>query len=485
MKQQQASHGILWRVGTGAADILALYAVHSLVAKSLGSADYGLFGVLMAVILWIRVFSSSAFLFGVSRFLPDSRFGRADVIRKGVALHGGLLLLLAAGLFFLAQPLSNYVKAPALAPCFRIFAAETVCYGFMIFMVTVLQSLRYFRESALILGVHSFLQVTLAVLVIRRGEGLAAVCLVYLIANMAAAAVALILIFRIPADGSAPSGRETLSYKTFFSFSLYQFCFSLLFGLTYMTNMVLAKRLGADAAAIGHYAGVQAIARAPYLLVTHSLASILIPITSEAFSRRRPELVLHYARQAYKFFILLFMPFLAAFAFSGRELLAVAFKPEFASAHAVLGLYFAAVMGMTGILLMRSLLLAKGLARRVFWSMLGVFTVHLILANLLIPRWEVTGAALALLLAGWGGVFAFYAPYRNEIGHVPSAGLTLRVIAAAVLSALGAGLLPRTGWWLAAYYTAGAALYGVLLFVFKAVSREDLDSVFRNKKAGL
>lgn len=475
MKPQRASRGVVWLVIFGFLDFITLFLIHIMIAKLLGSREYGLFGLLSSILLWVRTFISTGILTSLSKYLSDARYSKQDVIQKSFRVQIITSLLFSVLIFGAAFPLAWFLKEQILASCFMIFALHTFFYSFLSYANTCQITLKLYRESVWNAFLHSLFRIVCVWLGIRLGMQLIGVCWAHVIAVVGALVFLSIFMRRLFRFDDLQEGLS-LDYREFLHVSGFQMGFTLLLNLFFVVNLVIPQRLIGDAVSIGYYVAANTISRAPNQIIIRALLTVSLPIAAAAFSKQNGSLGLHYVRQAFKFFLVFFIPFGVAIAVTGRALLGLVFTSEFAVIYPALNLYYWGVMGLSGIHLATYFLYARGKVKYPFYFMLLLTALQIVLVYLFVPMMGISGAALAFCLTGGLGFFVFMRQFVKDIQFSFPFFLAGRILAAAMVFGLLVLWIPGNGIFLLFRYLLAGAVYTALLFILNVITRDDLVS---------
>lgn len=243
---------------------------------------------------------------------------------------------------------------------------------------------------------------------------------------------------------------------------------------TFVMGIFLASNL------IGYYTAADPIARLP-LVISNSIATIILPASSEAFSTKNQVSLDKYVSQAYKYSMIFIIPMCVGIAIFAKEIMELIYfvNPSYilgagALAILVLGMTFYSIFAISA-----SIIQGIGNPRIPMYILLVGAILTLSLSWILIPLWGIEGGALATTISSlfimipilW---FTFHltkskAPYKF-IG---------KIFIASLIMGLSAFLLPNTVFGLMLGLILCPIIYIISLILIKTFEIEDLNEVRR------
>jgi O-antigen/teichoic acid export membrane protein len=418
------------------------YVVAAVLARALGPADYGVYGIIYSLLLSVELIG---------------RLGVSQAVARLVAEHGGLeprleasgvtLILLVNALLFAvfwagADWLAQIFNVPEPGGfLLRVAALDIPFYGIFIILMEILGGRRDFLSESIGLALYGLTKVVgVAVLLVVDPTITGALLL-----NVAASIVGLSYFmarvgrrsFALTLDARGPIIRLAIPVA--------------LGGLgTQLLSAVDLWALNAIGTAIadevkGFYVAAITIARTPNL-IAFAMTAVLIPAVGRATGMGDPVLVRATVRGAMRFLAITLLPGCALIAVEAKPIMALLFSAEYDQ----------------GAPLLRVLVFAHGLFNTLFLTLIAILVAvnksHLgaaialavvplaVLGNaLLIPLLGAPGAAVAALLAtATAAIVAAIAVWRR-VGPILEPLVLTKTVAAGATVCLAAALIPSDG----------------------------------------
>ncbi len=463
----RTSRGALSLMGAQAVFVISSYALHMVLARLLGPAGYGTYGVVFNLLSILFVVVSAGLPQAVARYVGADH-GQAEQIRRsalGLQTLGSLAL---AGTLVLASgPIAWLLADPSLLPYLQLSALAIPPYALYSLWAGYLGGLRLFGRQATIVALYGMLKV-LAVCLPAVVWGVAGALAGLAVAPLGAIIAALGLTPSVASEGQGGvTARALLRFAAPFA------VFAVAAEALTLLDLFLAKAFVGDAVAIGYYTAASTIARVPYFLFI-GLASAVLPAVAHSEARGEREATVRLARQALRIVVLTAVPAVGFAALAAGPAIDLLYSSAYAPAARQLPLLTA---GMSLAALFRvcaSLEAGAGRERRGMAVGLIALAAGLAGGVPLTATWGLTGAALSSLLMGVvASGLALVLLARSQPQAVP--WLTGARSVLAVLPALAlAKLLPVSTAGLALDLLGGGAVYLLALLALREVGREDL-----------
>lgn len=377
---QSLGRGTVLVTAASALFVLSGYIVNITLGRTLGPADYGLFGVVVGLMSVINAVQSASIPQAVAKATAERRQPPDEILAAGVAaqLVGGVVLGLI--LFLFADALATLMGDGRLATPFRVAAFVLPPFALFSLLMGFRGGQGRYARQALVLSVYS---VAKAVFAIGLGAllGLVGAFVGYLLAALVA----------IPASGIwRLSTRKMAPLRPMLLYSLPLLAIGLLFMLHLTVDLFYVKAMLPEPETAGHYTAAQNIARVPYFLAS-GFAVILLPAMAR-WTTHKPESAQALAGDALRLGFIAIAPLAALLVGAGDEIVRLLYGAEYRPAGPVLLVLGPAVacIAMSGLL--ASLLSGAGRpGLAVFAAAVGVI---------------VSAAAGVFLVPAYGGIGA-------------------------------------------------------------------------------
>lgn len=370
-----------------------------LIARILGPIDFG------AVSLGITVFTITSYLVlvgldtGVGRYLPryDRSQARRGIIVSALQITVPLSILVAALLFVAAPAIARHLfHDPGTAPVLRVFS---IVIPFAVIVKISLGSIRGVQKSLpkvylknIFIPSTRFAAIAIAIAVGLGGVGVAW-------AYTASYGLASVLgVYYLVRHTDVVSGGQTeRMHSELLAFSAPLMITS---GMALIYDKIDTIMLGYywSTGEVGIYNVLYPIAWA-LLVFLNAFRYLFMPVISELHSEDRHRKMKRMYQVTTKWIFLATLPAFLVLALFPRQVLVLAFGPEYGSGDVALVVLSAAFFTHAFVGPNYDALTAVGATRRIMYDNVVVAVANVVLNFLLIPRYSFLGAAVATALS--------------------------------------------------------------------------------------
>lgn len=393
-------------------------------ARVLGAEDLGLYALGMTMVGFLGIFNALGLPQSAVRFV--SMYRATGKIRL---LHGFLarstVLLVLTNLFFAACLLMvgpwvavHFYHAPALGRYLSVFALIMLSGALNALFGQVLAAYKEVsRRTVITTLVATGVTIVLAVGLIALGTGLWG----YLVAQVGSAVIVLLMLTSLvwkltPKEGAYSPDRLARLEPEVISFSLAAFGVGFLEFLMSQSDKIFLG-LYLSARAVGIYAvAAGLVAFVP--IVLQSINQIFAPTIADLHTRGERELLGRIFQILTKWSLGLTAPLAAVIIIFAHPFMRI-FGSEFESGWPILVIGTLGQLVNCGVGSVGYLLLMSGNQRRLFRVQLVMAGVICAMNLLLIPRWGITGAAIAAALSNILTNLWYLREVRNALGLQP------------------------------------------------------------------
>jgi O-antigen/teichoic acid export membrane protein len=477
---RQLPQGALYvSLGQGAF-LLGGYILQMILARWLGPARFGVFVVVMNVLVWVEITVNNGVPSALQKFLPDQSLSERSVRRAA----GRVQAMISIGvflLFFLAAPwLASVLRDPALTAYLRLAFLDILVMGAYAYYRGLLNGWRAFPQLALTISAYSLTKLVVSSLLVYLGLGVEGALIGNVASSLGGLATGILWSRRRRSPNGTPASQQPFEGKMF-AFAAPTILFTLVSNVLLGLDLMVVKAMLADSDMVGYYGAAANLANAPRLVLL-AFSFTLLPSLSHAISARDDEQTRHYLRQTVRLLALVLLPVIALVTSTARPLIAFVYSAAYQPAAPILTVLIFTYAAYTIYITLVSALLAEdrpGWALSIPTTLLPVALGAIWLGT---SRLGSLGAALGSLLSvsTAAGVIGLYVSRRFHPGvSVPSLA-RIGVASAAVwgggrlLSAIPlAGWAPSAAVLLAGYALLGGVYLGLLL-VLGEVRVQDL-----------
>jgi len=448
------------------------YATHIILARQLGPANYGRYGVFLSVASTVALILTAGLPEAITKFSAEEPAAAAGIFAQGLKLQLRFSVGVTA-LYALLSPLfARALNDPSLTPEFVISAASIPPVAVYALVTGAYSGRRNFGAQALIVGGYGLLRclltVGLASFQAVRGAVLGIVIAPYVIVALA--------LPKLLTRG-APGRVET---RKLLVFARPVILFTVAYGLLMNLDLLVVKALARGDAEVGFYTAASTIAKVPFFAFS-SLGVVLLPTVSAA--ARGDSAELDGARAAIRWTFLASL----SIAFAGAPVATPALELLYGAKYADSGLALA-VLVLSGTLLTQVYILSYAL-NGLGQPRLGMLVT---LAGLVIEpalvvvgyrEWGLVGAAAGSCATTLVLLLAIARASKPHLGRVLGVGTLVRTTLAGVLTCTVGATLPRHGVLSLGLFVPLLALAAGLLIVLREASMKELLSPLGARKS--
>jgi len=468
---------VLYQTAAKASFVAGGYAVHLGLGRYLGPAAYGTVGIVLSVTGILRIFVMNGVRQAVSRLTAVNGIFAAGEIRRQ-ALQVQALFVTVVTLIYLAlvKPFSRWLGDETLVPYLRLAALFIPLAGFYVVYLSSLNGLREFGRQASIIILYNVVRVLGSLGLVWLGFHVYGAVIGLLLAPLTAL-VAGWLFSRalhtrqngIPTQSLLGLGHSQIIDLIRFGVPmlLYAVGTSLLLNL----DLFLVKRLLFDETAAGVYAAGMALSQGLYYMA-QVFVEILFPSVGAISSQLGKDKAATYIRRWLRLVIMVLFLGATVLSSGAREVIGWTYANSYIDGVRPLtwlswGMCFYALF-----MILTNVIAALGRPWVATGLALGLVPLSALLNICLIPRLDLTGAAIAttatLLVGTVGALLWLSALLRNVLDGLMLARVGLAAFLAYTSAVLAGPSSHVFGRWL-----LSTLAYFVVLLVSKEITQSD------------
>ena len=443
------------------------YVIAVVLARGLGPAAYGIYGLLMSMLLWLEVTSAFGMQHATIKLVAESKNQRAVAQTSAAALLTVTLAVFA--LCWLAAPIVALTfDIDGGTRLFRIAVLDIPFNGLYIAYQGMMQGHRRFGTVSVTFILYSVTKLGGILLLLIIGMSVEAALIVNVLATVAA------LIFLVSIYRPGIKFESIAAIKKLV-------CVALPFGVFVMTNrFVLSSHLWslkwfADESeeTIGYYAAAWNIAQLP-TVVTFVLTGVILASISAALARNDVNLAHTYIQAAGRFLLVTLLPMCVLGAMDATPIMEFIFSSTFSTGGHYLAVLLCAY-GVSAILdTMMHGMLAAGEYSKVSLVQIFLMPIALLLNWLLISRFGGDGAALSLLATLMLGSTVAVLWTTRKYGFPIKVATLIRVTLATTVAAGLSSIWQADGFEIVFKLATLVILYASLLIVLRELGPDDM-----------
>jgi stage V sporulation protein B len=467
------------------------YVYRFLMAALLGPSSYGILGLIIPLQGIFQVLAAGGLPPAIAKYVSQySALDQKDLARQTIYTSLKMMtflgLLFGLVMVFFAAPylaLEFFHKPEALLPlqAVGLITPFSVIVGAFRGAFQGVYKMEYILYTRAVEQVFMILFATALVIIGLSAFG----AVIGSVLGFAASAIVSIIIFKKYMWKYIPKPSENFKFSLNEEFNLAKqlVFFSIPVTVTALAEMgiysictiIMGKFL--ISSAIGYYTAADPVARLP-LVISISIATTILPASSEAFSTKNQKLLHQYVSQAFKYGMLFVIPMCVSIALFSKTIMATVYFTNsdyvFGSSALsilVLGMTFYSVFAISA-----SIIQGIGNPRIPMYVLLVGTILTIILAWFLIPMFGIEGGALATTLAS----FAMMIPILLITFKLTKVSIPLTFFGKLIFASLIMGvvilILPQTSLGLVLGIILCPIVYLITLVFLKTFDNNDISA---------
>jgi O-antigen/teichoic acid export membrane protein len=429
------------------------YLATIILARALGPAHYGVYGLIMSVLLWIEQTSRFTISPAAAILIPRGNHSAAALQQTALFLNLGLFLLLFVLLWCAAPFLADLFGLYDGADLFRVAALDLPFFGMYAVYYGVLQGRRDFLSIGIADVIYS--SIKLAGILLLLGFWLS-VPGALVINAVASAGVLVFLVTRVRISSLRPNYSLI---RPFMRVALPLGLYMLALQTTANLDLWFLKRLNPGAeATIGMYVAARSVAMAPGVILM-VVSDVLLPSLSHALGKNDVAAARRYLQGGVRLLCIVGLPIVLLVTLTAQEIMVLLYSSSFREGASYLPLLILYSLSLPFIDLFAASLSAHG------QPLLGGITLSLVIPIAVvldigfILAYGPIGAAYASAVTGLLGVFALGLLVYRRFGSLIASRTLFNVTVAIVMMSAAVTQVTLTGAWLAIVAAGCLILY--------------------------
>ncbi len=425
-RKTSVTRGTLMLMAGQVVFLISGYAVNILLAYKLEGEEYGRYGFIMTLLLWVELFVINGIPTAMQKYLPTGQFDAAGLIRMGQRKQVMYTLVVFTAALLVAPLIARVFDDSTLSPLFRIAAIDIVLYGMYWFYAGVLGGQHRFQQQAVAAIAYPIGKLVSIAALVFSGYGVAGA----LVGNWLGSILGMVAgAWYVRSDLAKQSPAVDFAAIRRFAVPIVLFTISVNFLLN--VDFFFVKRMLQDQD-VSHYFNASTLARIPYLVFL-ALSFTLLPVLSEAIAARREEQVRRQIRQVLRLLMIVLTPVLL-FLWQNAEATVLLLYPErFRPAADILPFLTLAMTLFTYFYIIETVINADARPGLAFGIAVAAVAVDAAVNYLLVPLYGTQGAALGTCAGSAAGILIGGAWLRRRFQDFIPWDTVLRI---AVVSAL-------------------------------------------------
>ena len=467
---RKAARGTVAHVAAWLCLSICGYIVAVVLARVLGPAAYGVYGVIYSLLLALELTGKLGIPQAAIRLVAE-RAGPALSLEATALTMGCIAYLCLFGAVFAAAPaLARIFDIPDGTRLFRIAAMDIPFYGMFASLLSILNGRRAFMRESSVFAFYGIAR-TMAVLgLVWIGPSVEGALIVNIAVSMASALIAALAVGPSVFRPTLAERRPILRLAA--PVALLTAGTQILPSLDLWVLSAVGGNL--PAAVMGTYLAALNAARIPGFLA-NAMTSVLVPSIAAALAVGDLDAARRTMQGAMRFMLVALLGLCVPIAANADAVMVLLFSTEYAGGGPILAvLVFAQGLFMTVLLTLCNVLFGGGRTGAAAALALALVPAQVGLTALLVLHYGAVGAAFGTLLIAMAGAAIAATLVARIVGPLLDISILARTLLAAMIVALGTRAVASAGWMLLVELALGGLVYGMLLLVLRVVRFDDV-----------
>ncbi len=467
------ARGAIYLVGASAAFLLSSYAIHFGLGRYFGPEDYGSFGVILALMTTVNLLVATGLPQAASKHISEGHNDLGTVVRASQRIQIVFSLVIFGLYFGLADVVASLLDDPDLSIYIRLSALVIPFYAmYSLYCDGFLNGLRRFGQQASASILSSLTKVVLAFALVMIGLNVKGAILAYVVAPVAGWLVA--WKYFSPTQGTTATFQWTKLLRFGIPTTLF---FTMLYFITSI-DLLAVKALVSSDVDTGLYTAAATIAKVPYFLLT-GLAMVLLPSISMSTSTHNTSLTASYISQSVRYMLILLAPAVLLISATSDTLVSLLYSSAYAGAGQPLSILIVGLAFFSIFFVLAHVILGSGRPGIAFGMALPLIALAIALNLIMVPRYDLSGAAWATTITAFAGMIIAAAYVLKRFKALIGLKSLLKIgLASGIIYVIALQVSPPASLLLPTYVGL-LAVYFALLFLMREFNRDDFTAIKR------
>jgi O-antigen/teichoic acid export membrane protein len=450
------------------------FILHIFLARRLGPEIYGLYGLIMSILLWVEFTVMHGIPSTYRKVISEDENMFESVIHsmKRVFLPYCLVVL---AVFAFASPLVSQVfNDSRLLLLLLIAGIDIPFYGMFLANISILNGHRVFNRQSMSFSLYALFKTIFVILLMLLGFGLKGALIGNILASFFGLLVAFSFVKRL--KDKRNEGKIFDLKPRMVAFGFPYLLYILTANLLIHIDMWFVKGILNDDVMIGYYSASYNLSRPLFLLIT-GITAVLFPSFSKAISENNTLLSQKYIKQAMRFSLLILFPLAAMIGSTSDELITLLFTSEYLPASNSLKILLFGISIFSIFFLFLNIIAAKNKPFYCLIISLILIPIAISLNYSLINSYGIEGAAFATTLVSIIGVAIAGIYVWKKFGVIMNFPTLLRVTVATVGFYVISKYIEASGYYLFLEYFLLSLIYLGLLLVLGEIKGGDIKTI--------
>ena len=444
------------------------FIVSIILARGLGPAEFGIYGVIMSLLLWIEMVLAAGIQNATTKVLHDHPDESRSIEASAHILLLGWALFLFAVCWFAAETLAQWLNIPDGTRLFRLAILDLPLMAIYLAYQGILNGRRMFGVLSAGLIIHTSTKLLGVLILLALGLSVSGALIAHVVATFV---VLLVLVTRYPVSIVTPSPKIV---RTMLGLALPMGSYLIVSQVLLGVGLWMLKALQADTVeAAGYYVASLNLTRI-FMVIPSVVSVVLFTSLAWALSRSDERKVRDFLQGATRFGLILLVPGCTLVVIDAEGIMVLLFSELYRAGENILRYQSIAFSATAFFDILVHALMAAGALWKSVMTVLVLLPVLVTLSWYLIGSMGADGAALALAISmSVAALVASVLTYR-QFGYLVRLSTVTRVIVATGVVGLASTYIPADGIALVVKLTVLLGLYLVILALLREIGRDDL-----------
>ena len=431
--------GILYNFISKGLFILGAFTIHAVVGRKLGPEQYGTFGVVLSILTIAYIFLGNGAKQTVSKNVASQPECGKTIFYKGIYIQSIISILLIVIISGGAGYFSEVFNDQGLLIPLQLSSVVIFVQGLFFVCTGTLNGLKLFFYENLLLSIYSVLRPIAAIGLVFIGWGVSGVVIGFFIASFCATITGFIIISKSRGE-SCDIKKKDLIQPVLLNIIIFSAITSIM-----NIDVLFVKKLLSQSDSAGFYTASSAFAKPVYWLLV-SFGAVALPLVSSSFKIKDLKQCKKYLTQLVRYSVIMFLPVTIIVSATSQDLMIFFYTSVYAAAGKPLmilsfGIFFIGIFNVFA-----HVMIAVGKEKLTAVLSVFIIIIDMLLNLILIPKYDMTGAAIATTLS------SFLLLFFSGWSAIKLIGIDIKLMTVIRISVLSTLL----------YYVAGSGYFNIV-----------------------
>jgi stage V sporulation protein B len=447
------------------------YLIHFGLARMMDPIEYGIYGIILALLSIIIIFLENGVPQSVSKNVAAGKDFQT-IKMEGMKAQAFFLIIIFA-IYFLSAPfLAEILGDQGLTPYIQLSALILPIRAIYLVFQGLLDGKREFKKHAGLRTSYSLSKMSFVLILVYLGLGIIGVIIGFIIASFIVLVMGSYFIIHIKEHKRV----SKISWKELAIFSLPVILFSIMYTTLISVDVLFVKALIVAGEQTGYYTSSRLMASLPFYIFA-ALSFTLLPSIARSKAEKNLAQTREYISNSLRYYAMIIFPLIVFVIATAPNLLVFLFTPQYIAAGTSLRILSPGIAFLTGFYIMSFVLIGGGKQKTPMYILIGLVPLHAALNLILIPSMGIEGAALSTMVVGLIGLIVISIIVFKEFKTLMSPKSLANIAIGSGLVFIISMLLALQGFLLILLGISLFFAYIGFLYLIKEIKKEDIDII--------